>query len=127
MDETLTSLIDICIGSKGSHYDVAHVIHYFLKDKFKYIGENKWETLSLDGTWCEDESKRALEMAIKLDVCQLFTERALYWQNLSLHADTTKFDCQLRCYKLLEICIKLGKDRFIRDVIKEARSFFNAE
>jgi len=127
MDERLCSLIDVCLGSKGAHYDVAHVTYYVLKDRFRYIGDNRWEMLSPHECWMEDVNRTEIEMAIKLDVRQLFTERALYWQDKSLIDETSKFDCQLRCYKLLEICIKLGKDRFVKDIIKEARSFFVVE
>lgn len=127
MDERLSSLIDICLGSKGAHYDVAHVVHYALKDRFRYVGDNCWEIYSPNQYWIEDVNRTEIEMAIKLDIRQLFTERALYWQDKSLIDDAAKFDCQLRCYKLLEICIKLGKDRFVKDIIKEARSFFVVE
>jgi hypothetical protein len=122
----LNQLIDFCLGSKGSPFDVAQVAHRVLKDRFRYKGEQVWEYW--DTEWKVDENRHALDMAIKVDVCQVFMGRAMYWQEQSMCENiSTRIDCQLRSHKLLELCLKLGKDRFVKDVIKEARSFFSVD
>jgi hypothetical protein len=52
-------------------------------------------------------------------------ERAMYWQQASLVGDMSlRIDCQLRAARLLDICCKLSKDNYVRQVVKEARALF---
>jgi hypothetical protein len=99
-----------------------------LKNTFKYDGNNTWFFLDPEtAQWTLDTNKRELETRIRIDVCRVFTERAYYWQNVSLevHTDISiKIDAQLRSVKLLNICLKLGKERFLKELMKECRSFF---
>jgi len=120
-------LIDFCLNSKGSPFDVAQVASRILTGKFRYKGDNTWEYF--DGSWIPDDTKpQKIETAVKVDVCQAFMERALHWQEQSMGVDISiKIDSQLRSYKLLELCLKLNKDRFIKDVIKELRAFLACE
>lgn len=126
MDPNIAPLIDCCISSKGSHYDIARVTHCLLKHRFRYIGDGVWEYRhSENAEWTQDENRRELEMAIRVDVCQHIMQRALYWQEASMSGDMSlRIDCQLRASKLLEVCCKLGKERYLYHVIKEARVFF---
>lgn len=118
--------VDICINTKGAVSDVAMVGAKLLRDKFRYAGDNTWEYKSDDGqTWILDDNREKVEMAIKVDVCQVFMERALFWQDRSI-GDTEiseKVDCQLRSQFILQICLKFRKDKFVRDVLKELRAF----
>lgn len=126
MDVNVATYIDCCIGSKGSHYDIAKVCFEILKDQFRYVGDRVWQwkhPTFLE--WLPDENKKELELAIRVQVSQRFMERALFWQEESLRGDMSlRIDCQIRSVRLLEICCKLGKERFIQQVIKDARSFF---
>ncbi len=126
MDTHVAQYIDCCIGSKGSHYDIARVCFCILKGEFRYVGDKTWEWKHPQtGEWMPDENKKELEMAIRVRVGHHFMERALYWQGESLQGDMSlRIDCQIRASKLLEVCCKLGKERFIHQVIKDARSFF---
>jgi hypothetical protein len=123
------NLIDCCIGSKGSHYDVSRVTYAILKTDFRYDGNNIWYFRNSENQWVIDEQRRELEVRIKIDVSRAFTERALYWQNIAIsaangHDYSLKIDSQLRSVKLLDICMKISKPRYIRELIKECRSFF---
>lgn len=121
------AFIDFCIGSKGSHFDVAQVAYTILQHRHRYIGDNQWEVLR-DGVWVPDVDRRDIVNALKIEVCQHFMERAMYWQEQSLSEEMSyKIDCQLRSYKLLEVCLKFSKDRFINHLIKECKSFFVVE
>lgn len=126
MDPDTAQLIDCCIGSKGSHYDIARVTFCLLKHRFRYVGEGAWEYRTSElAPWTLDENRREFDMAIRVDVCQQIMQRALFWQEASMNGDMSlRIDCQIRASKLLEICCKLGKERYIHQVIKEARSFF---
>lgn len=121
-------LIDCCVGSRGSHYDVARVVRAVLGNTFKYDGNNTWYFVHPEsGQWILDENRQELETRIRIDVCHAFTERAYYWQNVSIDAQTDmslKIDAQLRSVKLMHICLKIGKERFLRELMKECRSFF---
>lgn len=118
-------LVDFSVNTKGSAFDVASVGNVVLKGKYRYQGDSIWECVDeATGEWSSLDARDKIEMAIKIEVCQLFMERALFWQEESIAAaDSEKFDCQLRSQRLLEICLKLRKDKFIRDVVKELRAF----
>lgn len=126
MDPHVSQLIDCCIGSKGSHYDIARVSFCVLRDHFRYKGEGEWEyKIPNSLVWAHDDNRREFEMAIRVNVCQMIMQRALYWQEASMSGDMSlRIDCQIRASKLLEICCKLSKDRFVQQVIKEARALF---
>lgn len=124
LDPNVQQLIDCCIGSKGSHYDVARASYYILHGQFRYIGDASWEKRQ-DHTWSLDTDRRELEMAIRIQVCQHIMERAMYWQRASLIGDMSlRIDCQIRASRLLEVCCKLSKRSFVQQVIKEARALF---
>jgi hypothetical protein len=127
MDVATSTLIDCCIGSNGSASDVAQVVHKVLQNKFRYIGNSIWEHSADNATtWKEDINRHELDTAIKVDVCQHFMERALYWQEESNTTNMSlRVDCQIRSQRLMEMCLKLKKDKFIKDVIKESRAFFS--
>lgn len=125
---TTEKLVDICLNTKGAASDVATVGHRILKNRYRYIGDNTWEYIDADGAWTVDNNRSRIEMAVKVDVCQAFMERALFWQDESLGTNIPeRIDCQLRSQRLLQICLKLGKDKFVRDVIKELRAFLTHE
>lgn len=126
----LEGLIDCCIGSKGSHFDVARVVHAVLSQFFKYDGKNNWFYRRSPTTteWIADEQRKEMEIRIKVDVYKVFSERALYWQRAAMNPPngdlSMKIDAQLRSVHLMSICMKIGKPRYLRELMKECRSFF---
>jgi hypothetical protein len=126
---TAAKLVDFCFNNKGTPFDVAQVAQEVLKGRFRYKGDNVWEMLAEGATeWKTDDNRTQLETSIKVDVCQVFMERALYWQEQSMCNDMSeKIDCQIRSHKLLEICLKMRKDKFIKDVQKELRAFLSVD
>lgn len=127
----VNELIDCCIGSRGSHYDIAKIAYLILRNDFTYHGNNTWYYRTSDMQWIIDEGRKELEMRIRLDICRAITERAIYWQNMAIISPANdislRIDSQIRSVKLLNICMKLGKPRFLRELIKECRSFFVTE
>lgn len=123
--DVIPQLIDCCIGTRGSHYDTARVCFCILKDEFKYIGDGEWVYRTAENTWERDIDRAKLIMAIRMNVNNHILQRAYHWQGESMSGDMSlRIDAQIRASKLLEVCCKLGKDRFIHQVVKEARALF---
>lgn len=128
MDDVAKS-VDYCLGSKGSPFDVAHVVSKVFVNKYRYVGDKVWEYFDVDlGQWEVDKNLEKVYSAISIDVCQVFMDRAQYWQDQSQTTDiSAKIDCQIRSQKILEVCLKLKKDPFIKSVLKEARAFLSID
>lgn len=127
MEYDVNRFVDLCVGTNGSHYDVARVVHHCLRHQFRYKGNGAWEYKKNDA-WVADANNYELRMHVRTNVCHAVTERALFWQNQSMVVESIDvFDCQMRCQKLLTIALKLAKDQYLRDVLKEAREFFENE
>jgi len=67
----LNNYIDICIGSNGSHYDVAKVIYELIKDKFMYSGKNVWK-YNENSEYIVDEKQSKLKGELKSTVINNF-------------------------------------------------------
>ena len=81
------ALLDACI-SNNSHFDIANVIHHYLKDRHRYAENNVWEYLKTDATtkkqsWELDVDNKEFMYSIKTIVCKAFTVRSLYWANVN--------------------------------------------
>lgn len=113
--------IDISIGSKGSHYDVASVARHVLKDRLRYVGGTEWQS-------CEDERWQTCDPRplLRVEMCRAYIERAHYWQNMAEMTEdfSKKFDAQIKSQRLMEICLRMGNERYLQGVLKEARAFF---
>lgn len=123
----LNDYIDCCIGSNGSHYDISLVIYEIIKNKFKYIGNNIWEYKKND-EWINDEKNINLKSEIKSNVTNYFLERSKYWINKSIDENNIdkniEVDNNLKSLKLLQISNKLSDDKFISNIIKEIKQFY---
>jgi len=123
----LNDYIDCCIGSNGSHYDISLVIYEIIKNKFKYIGNNIWE-YKKDDEWINDEKNINLKSEIKSNVTNYFLERSKYWINKSIDENNIdkniEVDNNLKSLKLLQISNKLSDDKFISNIIKEIKQFY---
>ena len=125
--------IDTCIF-KSTHYDIANVIHIYLKDIHRYTENNTWEYLKTDATtkkqsWEIDVDNKELIFSIRTTVCNAFTARSLYWANAkddsSDSGGYSKYlDTEIISVKLLNISSKLKDNKYICVVIKECKQFF---
>jgi len=123
----LNNYIDCCISSNGSHYDISLVIYEIIKNKFKYIGNNIWE-YKKDDEWINDEKNINLKSEIKSNVTNYFLERSKYWINKSQDENNIdkniEVDNNLKSLKLLQVSNKLSDDKFISNIIKEIKQFY---
>jgi hypothetical protein len=127
--------IDTCIF-KSTHYDIANVIHIYLKDIHRYTENNTWEYLKTDATtkkqsWEIDVDNKELIFSIRTTVCNAFTARSLYWANAKdadYSGDRDSYskylDTEIISVKLLNISSKLKDNKYICVVIKECKQFF---
>lgn len=122
----LNNYIDICIGSNGSHYDVAKVIYELIKDKFNYCGKNIWKYIENNESII-DEKQLKLKGELKSTVINRFIMRSNYWDDKSM-GETDKnisLDYQIKSSMLLQIGNKLKDDKYLNCIIKELKQFFN--
>jgi hypothetical protein len=122
----LNNYIDICIGSNGSHYDVAKVIYELIKDKFIYCGKNNWKYIENNENII-DEKQSKLKGELKSTVINNFIMRSNYWDDKSLSEtdQNISLDYQFKSSILLQIGNKLKDDKFLNCIIKELKQFFN--
>ena len=122
--------IDTCILN-NTHYDIANVVHKFLKDKHRYT-DNTWEYLKdadadatvtdADAVWEADANSERFIYSIRTIVCRAFTKRSLYW--LDIKDDERYPDTEIISNKLLNISSKLKDNKYICVLIKECKQFF---
>jgi len=108
-------LLDKCIDSKGTHYDISLYIYEKIKNIYKYTNENQW--LYFDNNiWNIDINLNYITNIIKSIIVNDFITRSLYWDNFN--------DCSIKSIRLLEIANKLKNNKFIKDIIKELKQFY---
>jgi hypothetical protein len=128
MNQDTARMIDLCLGSAGSHHDVARAAHAVIGHSFRYVGNGMWEYQAPDGRWVADEKQSELRAQLRAIVGGAFTERALWWHSASATVDDRdKFDCQLRACRLSQLVIKMSKEKYLKDLVKECREFFVAD
>jgi hypothetical protein len=122
----LNDYIDICIGSNGSHYDVAKVIYELIKDKFDYCGKNIWKYIE-NGENTIDEKQIKLKNLLKSTVINTFIIRSNYWDDKAIVQNDINIalDYQIKSSTLLQIANKLKDDKYLNCIIKELKQFFN--
>ena len=128
---SLNKYIDACIFN-STHYDIALVVHKYLKDKHRYVNNNTWEYLA-SGGWTPDINNQELIYSIRTIVCSAFTQRSLYWadantanaKDINKYPDISKYpDTEIISNKLLLISSKLKEKKYISVLIKECKQFF---
>lgn len=74
--------IDSLIGNQGLDSDVAKVVYDMCKNKYRYIGNSKWEYTTDEGkTWSIDVRAEKLWSDIMIFSNNAFIQRAIYWEN----------------------------------------------
>ena len=126
MDDTIYEYVDR-FNSNFTHYDISLLVHRVFKDKYRYIGDRRWEFFDIsDNLWKHDPKSIKLETDIKTIISDLFVKRSLYWYDKS--QEITNIDSEIHSKimseKMLNASAKLKNHNFISTVIKEARSFF---
>jgi len=151
-NNNLDEYIDICIGSNGSHYDVAKVIYELIKHKFIYCGKNIWKynvnvnvnvnanvndnvndntnanvNDNVNDNYIIDDKQTKLKQELKSTIINNFIMRSNYWDDkASIENDINiSLNYRFKSSSLLKIAHKLTDDKYIICIIKELKQFFN--
>jgi len=124
MDPTLANLIDVCAGTRASEFDVAQVLHHLGHARFKYVGDNNWlyRVDRGDSEYEPDARLQNLQHFCSSDVVNVFLQRALHFQDLLAQNPKSNYDVRVK--RLLDVSNKLGNPKYVKDVLREAKSFF---
>lgn len=104
-----------------NHYDIALIAYELLKDNFRYKGKNNWEYYNNDKKeWIIDINKKELITSIKSIVVNKYLDMIF-----KINADVNVEDKDFKITRLLQIANKLKNQKFIIDLIKELKQFYN--
>lgn len=126
-DIDIDTLINNCITHEY-HMEIALVIYTLLKDKYKYIGENKWEYYN-NNIWKIDKNNNELRNDINNIVCNKFLIKSIEWFNkYNIEIDSTlKYTYKYRYDTILDIVINLKTKKYASNIIKESKQFFTLQ
>jgi hypothetical protein len=122
MDCTLSNLIDVCASNRASEFDVAQVLHHMGHALFKYVGDNEWMHRIAEGDFKPDAKYEHITKFCSGDVVHVFLQRALHYQQLVKDQPRNNYDVRVK--RLLDISVKLRNPKYVHDVLREAKSFF---
>ena len=80
-DTRKIALIDKSIGSDGSHFDVACVVHAFYSGQYIYENETWYMFSAEDHRWLIQRKQKeyTLRLALSEEICCAFMQRSKYW------------------------------------------------
>jgi|TARA_B110000093_G_scaffold35434_1_gene36920 hypothetical protein len=112
-----------------SDYNIAILISSIFKNKYKYIGNNKWNYYNYsEKIWLIDTKNKKLIHDINTNITNLILNRINYYnelKNINID-DIDKYNnYDIINNKLLLIINKLHTKKYLNSIIKEAKSFLN--
>jgi P4 family phage/plasmid primase-like protien len=117
-------LIDSAIGSDGSHFDIACVVHAIFKDEFKAISKDNWYKYDKQKhRWVRAREGLELRKMLSIDICKKFMERSNYY-NEACDDCIQKALNEEKSKKCLKIATKLKDSNFKDSIMKECRTLF---
>lgn len=124
----INKLIDNII-SDISDYNIAILISSIFKNKYKYIGNNKWKYYNYsEQIWQNDNKNKKLIYDINTNITNLILNRINDYnelKNLNIN-DIDKYNnYDIINNKLLLIINKLHNKKYLNSIIKEVKSFLN--
>lgn len=110
-------------------YALTILISSIFKNKYKYVGNNKWKYYNYnEQIWQNDIKNKKLIHDINIDLTNLILNRINYYnelKNLNIN-DIDKYNnYQIINNKLLLIINKLHNKKYLNTIIKETKPFFN--
>lgn len=124
----INKLIDNII-SDISDYNIAILISAIFKNKYKYIGNNKWIYYNYsEKIWQNDIKNKKLIDDINRNITNIILNRINHYNELK-NIDIDDIDkynnYDIINNKLLLIINKLQNKKYLNSIIKETKSFFN--
>lgn len=126
INESITPLIDKCIGSDGAHYDVAIVVQSQYKDEFKAISKDAWYKYDKNKhRWVKTREGLNLRLILSTEICKKFMDRSIYWSNKMYQCDEAEKPVyEEKAKKCLKISLQLKNAGFKDSIMKECKSLF---
>jgi hypothetical protein len=122
----MDSIIDSVIGSEGIEYDMAKLLVFIYKDKYRYEpNKKKWYLRNDDNNEIDLNSNfiiiRDLRKDLSENLCKRFMERGIYYMNMMV---TTSDEGQKEVYSkkasaASKISLKLKQDGYKSRILKE--------
>lgn len=124
----INKLIDN-ITSDISDYNIAILISTIFKNKYKYIGNNKWKFYNFnEEMWQNDIKNKKLIDDININITNIILNRINHYnelKNINID-DIDKYNnYEIINNKLLLIINKLHNKKYLNTIIKEAKPFLN--
>jgi hypothetical protein len=119
--------IDRCTNIK-KEFDYAILVHKCFKNKYEY-SNNEWFIIE-NNQKRKDIKTENLQNDIKNIISDIFVERSKYWemQGKKEKDENIKSDYEIKCSMLMNSANKIKTNQiFIKNIIKECKSFFNNE
>ena len=112
-----------------SDYNIAILISSILKNKYKYIGNNKWEYYdNKQESWINDIKNKKFISDINTNITNLVLNRIYYYEKLK-KININNIDLynsyDISNKKLLNIISKFHNKKYLNSIIREVKPFFN--
>lgn len=128
LSENVMTLIDLCVGSSGAHFDVARVIQALYKDTYRFTGKDCWYTFKAEKhRWVRSVEGLQLKLLMSTEVCKKFMERSIYWTNEALRNQDQRNSYDEKSKRLSDISIQLKKSGYKDGVLRECKCLFTDE
>jgi P4 family phage/plasmid primase-like protien len=124
VNTAIIKLIDEALGSDGSHFDIACVVHAIFKDEFKALSKDNWYKYDKQKhKWVRAREGLELRKMLSMDICRKFMERSFYYNE---HSDDPiqKSINEEKSKKCLKIATQLKNSNFKDSIMKECRTLF---
>lgn len=123
---SVSSLIDISLGSDGSHYDVANVVGSFMKDMMVYDSVVKSWYVVNDKTniWEKDKEGNKIPIILAVNICKLFLKRSTTYSSFETDDPILKLINDDKSKKCLKIATQLKNASYQDSVKKMLKSVF---
>lgn len=124
VNKSIINLIDKALGSDGSHYDIACVVHAIFKDEFKAISKDNWYKYDREKhKWVRAREGLELRKILSVDICTKFLERSQYYAE---HCEDPimKNINEEKSKKCINISKQLKNASFKDSIMKECRTLF---
>lgn len=118
--------LDHCGTSEAS---IAFHFARIFPNRFRYIGNGRWEYVDDDGTWKKDASRKKITHAIGIQFNAMIMQRAKRWQNRAWNTikSAEDTDATFMVKHMLNISASLQRPHFIVCVLKELAGFYSSE
>lgn len=119
MINSVSHLVDIALGSDGSHFDIACVVGHFMKDKMVYDSKIKsWYIVNeKTNIWEQDKEGNKIPIILGVDICKVFLKRCSHYAQYCDDTDRKTINDE-KSKKCLKIATQL-KNASFQDSIKK--------